>query len=56
MTTKEMFKTPCKPGYWFVNVARVDESPRWVQQPKPVDTTGTLFGYEARAFMARQYR
>jgi len=38
MTSREMLKTQCKPGYWFVNIAPLGKKPNWQQQPAPVKT------------------
>lgn len=56
MTSQEMMKAKCKPGYWFVNVAPVDGSPDWHEQVEPHRTDGTLFGYTEKEFLAKQYR
>lgn len=44
-------------GYWWEIQSPLggDESV-WKAVPTPHDTTGTIFGYEERAFMARQYK
>lgn len=59
MTSKEMLKTQCKSGYWFVNIAPLGELPQWEMQKAPYSPSmdqKTIFGYEQKAFMARQYR
>lgn len=37
MTSKEMLKTICPVGYWFVNIAGIGKKPNWriVQAPEP---------------------
>ena len=55
MTTQEMMRTNAKPGYWWVNVARIDEAPDWVEQVQPHES-GLLFGYEPEVLMAKQYK
>lgn len=56
MTSQEVFKTVCKPGYWFVNVALLGDAPDWVQQQiQPEQNEKTIFGYETASFMAKQY-
>jgi hypothetical protein len=39
MTSKEMLKTQCKPGYWFVNTSSLGKKPNWQQQLAPVKQT-----------------
>lgn len=56
MTTQEMMKTTAKPGYWWVNVAAVDQPQNWQEQPKPHEPSGLLFGYEPAALLAKQYK
>lgn len=61
MTSQELrHAPPLAPGYWYVNVARVDQTPDWRVQPKPPggspNDEPTLFGYDAKEFMAKQYR
>lgn len=56
MTTQEMMKAKAKPGYWFVNVANVDQPQDWQEQVKPYEASGLLFGYEEKEFMAKQYK
>lgn len=46
---------PCKPGYWYVNVAPLGELPVWEQQVMPVNN-GKLFGYEERDLLRKQYK
>ena len=59
MTSLEMMKATAKPGFWFVNTAPLGDDPVWELQRAPyydplVDSK--LFGYDAKQFMARQYR
>ena len=60
MNSQEMMKCTAKPGYWFVNVAKVDEPPNWVEQIMPetvdVNAPNNIFGYEEKAFLQRQYK
>jgi hypothetical protein len=56
MTSQEMMKATAKPGYWFVNVANVDEPQNWQEQIQPHDFGDTIFGYDRKEFMARQYK
>ena len=55
MTTQEMMRARAKPGYWWVNVAKIDEAPDWVEQVKPHESN-LLFGYEPEVLMAKQYK
>jgi hypothetical protein len=56
MTSQEMMRATAKPGYWFVNVANVDEPQNWQEQIQPYDSGDTIFGYDRKEFMARQYK
>lgn len=59
MTSQEMMKCKCRIGHWFVNIAEVDEPQNWVEQPLPYQVdinSNTIFGYEQKAFLARQYK
>lgn len=59
MTSKEIRKHICKPGYWLENVSPLGESPNWQERPMPPDcdvNDSRLFGYEQREFMAMQYK
>lgn len=56
MTTQEMMKATAKPGYWFYNVANVDETPDWREQVKPPETNDLIFGYTPTALLAKQYK
>jgi hypothetical protein len=62
MTSQEMMKAKAKPGYWFVNIAAVDQPQNWQEQVMPDSESDPnygiqkLFGYETKAFMAKQYR
>lgn len=56
MTSQEMMKAKCKPGYWWVNVAPLDESPDWQAQVAPLKPDDKLFGYDVKEFMAKQYK
>ena len=56
MTSQEMMKATAKPGYWWVNVANVDQPQNWQEQVKPHESRGLLFGYEEKEFLAKQYK
>lgn len=66
MTSKEAFKHTCKPGAWLANIASLGDTPNWQEQPEPMQNhestyllTGEvreIFGYDAKEFMARQYK
>ena len=56
MSRTIMSLPPLKPGYWWVNIAPIGDDPKWVQQPAPVSDEGKLFGYDAKTFMAKQYK
>lgn len=61
MTTQEMMKAKAKPGYWFVNIAPIDQPQNWVEQVMPPDVNpngydGKLFGYDEKEFLAKQYK
>lgn len=60
MTSKESRVYVCKPGYWLVNVAPLGETPDWQEQVMPPtqdpNAKQTLFGYEEREFLAKQYK
>lgn len=59
MTSQEMMKCKARPGYWFVNIAKVDAPQNWVEQPIPYQAdinSDTIFGYEQKAFLDRQYK
>lgn len=56
MTSQEMMKEKCKPGYWFENVAKVGKPQNWIQVPIPHSSQGTIFDYEEKAFLNRQYK
>lgn len=56
MNSQEMMKSKAKPGYWFVNIAKLDEQPNWQEQVKPYETRGTIFGYDQAEFLAKQYK
>lgn len=56
MTTQQMMKAPLKPGYWFVNVAPLGESPDWKAQTETPQETRYLFGYEPKDLLAKQYK
>lgn len=55
MTSQEMMKTPAKSGYWFVNVSSLGETPNWVLQVIPQETS-FLFGYNPQDLLNKQYR
>jgi hypothetical protein len=55
MTTKEMRRAICRPGYWFVNTARLGEAPNWVEQVLPHEQK-YLFGYVPSDLLAKQYK
>ena len=59
MTSQEMLKRTCTPGYWFVNVAPLGEPTDWVEQRVPYFdplADRKIFGYDAKDFMQRQYK
>lgn len=57
MTSQEMMKAaPCAPGYWFENIAPLGETPDWRERHIPYVAPDTLFGYEPKAFLRKQYR
>lgn len=56
MTSQEMMRQTCKPGYWFVNIAPIGNEPNWQQQPVPLNRDGKLFGYDEKQFLQRQYK
>lgn len=59
MNNKQMRKATLQPGYWFVNVAALGAAPVWQLQPQPPDVDpndSRLFGYDAKAFLRKQYR
>lgn len=35
MTSKEMLKTTCPAGFWFVNTAGIGKKPNWKIVPAP---------------------
>ena len=51
---------PLPLGYWWWNTAALGEKPVWEQRPMPKDVApgriDSLFGYETKAFLARQYK
>lgn len=56
MTSQEMMRTALKPGYWWQNMAAVDQMPDWQMVVAPHNTSGKLFGYEESEFLAKQYK
>ena len=56
MTSKEAMRHTCKPGYWLENIAPLGELPDWQERVAPIPESGLLFGYEERAFLAKQYK
>lgn len=56
MTSQEMMRAKAKPGYWFINVAKIDQEPDWQERIKTPEPSNTLFGYDVAEFMAKQYR
>ena len=60
MTSQEMMKAQCGKGQHFENIAEIGESPDWVLRDYPLGSVDpnieTIFGYESKAFMARQYK
>lgn len=57
MTSQEMMKATAKPGYWWRNIAAIDEQPNWVEEVAPHQTEpGLLFGYPEKGFLAKQYK
>lgn len=55
MTSQQMMHSKCKPGYWFVNVAKVNEPQDWKVQPIP-HKIESLFGYAPKVLLAKQYK
>ena len=55
MTTQEMMRAKARPGYWWVNTAKIDEAPDWVEQVAPREPN-LLFGHEPAVLMAKQYK
>ena len=59
MTSKEMMCADCGYGH-FENIASLDDAPNWVLRDYPLGSVDpnieTIFGYESKAFMARQYK
>ena len=44
-------------GYHWVSESELGSDEKiWREVPKPYETKGTLFGYEEKAFLARQYK
>ena len=71
MTSQEMMKAQCGKGQHFENIAELgespdwvfaslDDAPNWVLRDYPLGSVDpnieTIFGYESKAFMARQYK
>ena len=58
MNSQEMMKCKAKPGYWWENVAKIDEQPDWREVPVPHNPirNGEIFGQDERSFLARQYK
>lgn len=56
MTSKEVIKRVCKPGYWFINIGKLGAPPDWKEVPVVPDTSDKLFGYEPKEFLKKQYR
>lgn len=56
MTSQEAIRHTCRPDYWLVNIARLGAKPDWQEQPKPHDPGDTLFGYETKDFLRKQYK
>jgi len=57
MNSQEMMKTKAKPGYWWINKSNLGESPNWEQEPEPhKEEPGTIFGYEEKEFLRKQYK
>ena len=57
MTSAEMRKSCHKPGYRWTNVAPLGSDPDWREEVEPTARgDDTLFGYDRRAFMAKQYK
>lgn len=58
MTTQEMMKTKSALGGWK-NIAALGDQPNWIEAypPESIDPNRlTIFGYEEKAFMAKQYK
>lgn len=59
MTSQEMMRATASAGYWFVNKASIGQAPNWVSEKAPPDcdpNRSELFGYDEKAFLAKQYR
>lgn len=60
MTSKESRSHTCKPGNWLWNIAPLGEAPDWQEQAMPdivdINSALTLFGYEQKEFMRKQYK
>lgn len=57
-TTQEMMKMTSKLGGWK-NVAKLGEDPAWIEALPPESSDPnkeTIFGYDAKEFMNRQYK
>ena len=51
-----MMRATAKPGYWFVNVARLGADPDWVLQVAPLKENNLIFGYGQKEFLRKQYK
>lgn len=58
MTTKEMMRAQSKLGGWR-NIAPLGDAPDWIEDypPETIDINKrTIFGYDEKEFIARQYK
>ncbi len=56
MTTQEMMKAKAREGCWWVNVAQLGDPPKWEEQLVPHKERKTLFGYDEKVFLLKQYK
>ena len=60
MTSQEMMHTRIRPDQHFSNVAKLGEDPDWQIMDYPLESVDPnveyLFGYEQKAFLAKQYK
>jgi hypothetical protein len=60
MATSIMNMPPLPKGMWWWNVAPIGSKPVWEQRPMPKDVSpdqiDTIFGYDTKAFLRRQYK
>jgi hypothetical protein len=63
MTTQEMMRAKARPGFFFTDIAPMNEPADWREVPSPHGPHsdpnygfGTIFGYDQAAFLKRQHR